>query len=142
MGYKVIGLDITTAGLEEAKDAGADHVFNSMTDKDYVSRILEITSGGVDAAVNFTASRRAYDDAPQIIKPGTGVLTVVGIPRQNLEFKAFDLSIGRFQLRVANNGTPANMRPCIEFSAKHNIKPDLTVFKLEELPNMIDLMVS
>jgi D-arabinose 1-dehydrogenase-like Zn-dependent alcohol dehydrogenase len=34
------------------------------------------------------------------------------------------------------------MRPAIEFSAKHNIKPHMTTFKLEEVPKMIDLMNS
>lgn len=57
-GLKVIGLDIVDSQLEEAKAQGADHVFNSMTDKDYVKKILEITGGGVDAAVNFTASKK------------------------------------------------------------------------------------
>jgi propanol-preferring alcohol dehydrogenase len=33
-----------------------------------------------------------------------------------------------------------NMRPAIEFSAKHNIKPHLTFFKLEQLPEMIEIM--
>jgi D-arabinose 1-dehydrogenase-like Zn-dependent alcohol dehydrogenase len=33
------------------------------------------------------------------------------------------------------------MRAAIEFSAKHNIKPHLTLYKLEELPKMVDLMV-
>ena len=34
------------------------------------------------------------------------------------------------------------MRPAIEFSAKHNIKPHMSTFKLEEVPKMIDLMNS
>jgi alcohol dehydrogenase, propanol-preferring len=58
MGLKVIGIDVVDAQLEEAKAQGADHVFNSMTDKDYKAKILELTSGGVDAAVNFTASKK------------------------------------------------------------------------------------
>lgn len=33
------------------------------------------------------------------------------------------------------------MRPAIEFSAKHNIKPHLTTYKLEDVPKMIELMV-
>ena len=33
-----------------------------------------------------------------------------------------------------------NMKPAIEFSAKHNIKPHLSAFKLEEVPKMIELM--
>jgi propanol-preferring alcohol dehydrogenase len=59
MGYRVIGLDVAEGALEEATHSGAEHVFNSMTDKEYVAKILEITKGGVDAAVNFTASKRA-----------------------------------------------------------------------------------
>jgi alcohol dehydrogenase, propanol-preferring len=58
MELKVIGIDISDTQLDVAKKAGADYVFNSMTDKDYVKKILEITGGGVDAAVNFTAAKR------------------------------------------------------------------------------------
>jgi len=142
MGYKVIGLDISEDQLEEAKSCGADHTFNTKTDKDYVNKVLKITDGGVDAAVNFTASKRAYQDAPAIIRPATGILMVVGIPREPLEINALDISLGRFRLLASNNGTPANMRPAIEFSQKHNIKPHVTYFKLEQLPEMVELMVS
>jgi D-arabinose 1-dehydrogenase-like Zn-dependent alcohol dehydrogenase len=34
------------------------------------------------------------------------------------------------------------MRPAIEFSAKHGIKPHMSTFKLEEVPKMVDLMNS
>ncbi|KAF2478035.1 GroES-like protein [Lindgomyces ingoldianus] len=142
MGYKVIGLDIADQALEEAKNCGADHVFNSMTDKDWQKKVLEITGGGVDAAVNFTASKKAYDDTPAIIKPGLGLLMIVGIPRQPLELNALDIALGRYRVKGSNNGTCYNMRPAIEFSAKHNIKPHLTLYKLEELPKMIDLMAT
>lgn len=39
-----------------------------------------------DAAVNFTTSKKSYDDAPAIIRPGFGILMVVGIPQKPLEF--------------------------------------------------------
>jgi propanol-preferring alcohol dehydrogenase len=32
------------------------------------------------------------------------------------------------------------MKPAIEFSAKHNIKPHMSTYKLEEVPKMIELM--
>lgn len=47
MGHKVIGIDITEAAIDEARKCGADHVFNSITDKDYQKKITEITGGGV-----------------------------------------------------------------------------------------------
>jgi propanol-preferring alcohol dehydrogenase len=58
MGLNVIGLDISDVQLETATSSGADYVFNSMTDKDYVKKIIDLTGGGVHAAVNFTASKK------------------------------------------------------------------------------------
>ena len=105
MGYKVIGLDIADQALEEAKNCGADHAFNSMTDQDWKKKVIEITGGGVDAAVNFTASKKSYDDAPDIIRPGLGLLMVVGIPRQPLTLNALDIALGRFRVKGSNNGS-------------------------------------
>lgn len=105
MGYKVIGIDIADAALEEAKKCGADHVFNSMTDSKYKEKITELTGGGVDAAVNFTASKKSYDDCPALVKPGQGLIMVVGIPRQPIEFNAFDIAMGRFRVKGSNNGS-------------------------------------
>lgn len=107
MGLKVIGLDIADLALEEAKRCGADHVFNSMTDKDWQKKVVEITNGGVDAVVNFTASKKSYDDCPAIIRPGLGILMVVGIPRQPLEFNALDLALQRYRVKGTNNGSKA-----------------------------------
>lgn len=105
MGIKVIGLDIAEGALEEAKKCGADYVFNSMTDKDWQKKVIEITGGGVDAAVNFTASKKSYDDAPAILRPGLSLLMVVGIPRQPLELNALDIALGRYRVKGSNNGS-------------------------------------
>jgi propanol-preferring alcohol dehydrogenase len=113
MGYKVIGLDIADQALEEAKNCGADHTFNSMTDNDWKKKVLEITGGGVDAAVNFTASKKSYDDAPDIIRPGLGLLMVVGIPRQPLTLNALDIALGRYRVKGSNNGSKLDVRSAL-----------------------------
>lgn len=114
MGYKVIGIDITDAALEEAKSCGADHVLNSMSDKEYKKKMIEITGGGVHAAVNFTASKKSYDDCPAIVKAGEGMIMVVGIPRQPLEFNALDIALGRYKIKGSNNGS--KLRDLVEFA--------------------------
>ncbi|KNG50610.1 checkpoint protein kinase [Stemphylium lycopersici] len=142
MGHKVIAIDITDAAMDEAKNCGADYTFNSMTEKDYKKKIVELTGGGVLAAVNFTASKKSYDDCPAIVKPGQGMIMVVGIPQQPLEFNGLDIALGRYRVKGASNGTCYNMREAIEFSAKHKIMPHMTAFPLEEVPKMVELMTS
>jgi D-arabinose 1-dehydrogenase-like Zn-dependent alcohol dehydrogenase len=112
MGHKVIGIDITEAAIKEARSCGADHVFNSMSDKDYKNKIVELTGGGVHAAVNFTASKKSYDDCPAIVKAGEGLIMVVGIPRQPLEFNGLDIALGRYRLKGSNNGSKLRLPRC------------------------------
>jgi len=35
-----------------------------------------------------------------------------------------------------------NMKEAIEFSAKHNIKPHMSTYRLEDVPKMVELMTS
>jgi propanol-preferring alcohol dehydrogenase len=105
MGHKVIGIDITDAAIAEAKSCGADYTFNSLTDKDYKKKIVDLTQGGVHAAVNFTASKKSYDDCPAIVKPGQGMIMVVGIPQQPLEFNGLDIALNRYQIKGSSNGS-------------------------------------
>jgi propanol-preferring alcohol dehydrogenase len=85
--------------IAEAKHCGADYTFNSMTDKTYKSKIVEISGGSVHAAVNFTSSKKSYDECPAIVKPGQGLVMVVGIPQEKLEFKALDIAMGRYRIK-------------------------------------------
>jgi propanol-preferring alcohol dehydrogenase len=118
MGHRVICVGITEAGLEEARNCGADHVFNSLSDQDYKKKILDITGGGVHAAVNFTASKKSYDDCPAIVKPGEGLIMVVGIPQEPLQFNGLDIALGRYRIKGASNGSK-----CIAH-AHENVRAD------------------
>lgn len=144
MGYRVIGVDTAHMALEEAKSAGAEHIFNPTAAQDgdmsYTQKILSVTGGGVDAAVNFTASKQAYAGMPAIIRPGRGILMCVGIPAQPIELNVFDIALGRYKVMGANNGQCHNTRPAVEFSAKHNIVSKTEYFALEDLPLMVKKM--
>ncbi|KAG9255641.1 chaperonin 10-like protein [Emericellopsis atlantica] len=140
MQYRVIAIDTAVPALEEAKASGAEHAFDPANDADYVSRIMEITGRGVHAAVNFTASKRAYAAMPAIIRPGNGILMAVGIPAQPIELSVFDIALQKYRVMGASNGQCHNTRPAIEFSAKHNIVSKTEYFPLEDLPTMVEKM--
>lgn len=147
MGYRVIALDVNQGALDVAKKSGADHVFDTSaatTDDGttYVQRIMTITDRGVDAAVNFTASKKAYDAMPAIIRPGRGIFMVVGIPQAPLEINAYDIALGRYRVMGANNGMCYNMKKAIDFSADHGIVSHVEYHTLEELPLMVEKMQS
>lgn len=140
-GYKVIGIDLSSDALEEAKAQGADYVFNPKSDTKYTQQIREITGKGCHAAINYTNSVPAYSGMPAILRMN-GILMVTGIPQKPLEFSAMDISMGRIRVLGSNNGTTDRLQRCVDFSHKHGIKPHMTDFKLEQIQEMVDLMQS
>lgn len=141
MDFKVIGLDINDEVLKEATEQGADHVFNSKS-PDFADKIKEATGGeGADAAVVFSNAQAAYDSATKTLKIG-GVLMVVGLPAKPIGFSALDLMKKLYEIRSESTGPPQQMPRAIEFISKHEIKPKVAQYKLDDIHEMIDLMQS
>ena len=136
MGYKVVAIDINDATLEVCKSQGADAVFNSKTDADYVSKVRELTNGGVHAAGVFSNSQIAYANAPNIIRVG-GLMMVIGIAHKPLEVSTMDMALGRYRIKSESTSIPQRMKKAVDFSAEHNIAPEVEIRKLEDLDDMV-----
>ncbi|PSN65020.1 alcohol dehydrogenase [Corynespora cassiicola Philippines] len=137
MGIKVIGLDINDSQLEQAKRLGADAVFNSMTNKDYVEEVKKLTGKGAHAAAVYSASNAAYAGAIEILRTG-GLLMVIGIAPKGLDFiNTFDLTTGRYRIKADSTSIPQRMKKAVDFTGKHRIQPDVDFRKIEELPAMV-----
>ena len=141
MGYRVIGIDLMDDQLEEAKAQGAEHVFNPRKQPDYIAQIKSLTKGGCHAAVNFTASKAAYDSSPAVLRTN-GILTVVGIPSQPISFDALSISNGGFRVRGGSNGIPQQLPELVKFTDDHGILPHVTFYQLEQIRDMVELMQS
>jgi D-arabinose 1-dehydrogenase-like Zn-dependent alcohol dehydrogenase len=136
MGIKTIGLDINDAQLEAAKKAGADAVFNSMTNKNYVDEIKKLTGKGCHAAAVYSASNAAYASAPNVLRIG-GLLMVIGIAPKGLDFiTTFDLTTGRYRIKADSTSIPQRMKKAVDFTGKHNIQPEVEYNRIEDLPRM------
>ncbi|KAL2826255.1 chaperonin 10-like protein [Aspergillus cavernicola] len=142
MGIKVLGIDISDAQLESAKELGADVTYNSLNDGNYTDKLTILTEGGAHAAAVFSASNAAYTTAPGVLRIN-GLLMVVGIPKEKLSINALDILLGKYRIQGVSSGTPQRMREPIEFSHQHGIKPHLTTFcNLDDIHTMIELMES
>ena len=141
MGYKIVGLDINDNVLSAAKDAGADLTLNTMKNQNFIDDLKAATNGGAHAAAVFSASQAAYNTATKILQI-EGVLMVIGLPAQPLQFSSFDLMRKLYRVKSEATGPPQKMPRAIEFTAKHKIVPHVTLYKLEQINEMIDTMKS
>lgn len=140
MGLKVIGLDVNDNMLEVVKSNGADAVFNTRTDPDYVAKVKQLAGGrGCDAAAVYSNASPAYATARKVLKV-KGLLMVIGLPDKPLEFPAFDVVANAFRIKGSNTGTPSEMKKAVDFTAKHQIIPEVDFRELEEMPQMVDEM--
>jgi len=139
MGFKVLAVDINDATLNVCKSQGADETFNSKTEPDYVSKIKQLTNGGVHAAAVFSNALAAYAGAPSIIRVG-GTLMVVGIPHKPLEVPPMELILGTYKIKAESTSIPQRMKKAVDFSSEHNIHPDVQLRRLEELNDMVNEM--
>ena len=141
MGYKVIGIDIDDETLKTAKDSGAVHTFNSRENKNLVEEIKGLTSGGCHACAVFAAVKAGYDTAPKLLRIG-GNLVPVGIAKQAMEVKTFDIAMKVYRINGANNAADnAGLKACADFTAKHKISSPSRFFKLDQIGEMCELML-
>ncbi|EXJ91723.1 hypothetical protein A1O3_00273 [Capronia epimyces CBS 606.96] len=137
MGYKVVGIDINDSVLQVCKRLGADAVFNSRTDENYVEELKALTNGGVHTAAVFSGSNVAYAGAPAILRTG-GLLMLVGLPPKPVEISALPFCLGAYRIKGESIGTPRRMQKAIDFTAKHNIVPDVDFRDLDDLESIVE----
>ena len=140
MGLKVIGIDVNDDMLEIVKKNGADATFNSRTNQDYVAEIKKLTgSNGLHAVAVYSNASPAYATARKVLK-SNGLLMVIGLPDKPIEFPAFEVVTNAYRIKGSNTGIPKEMKKAVEFTAKHNIVPEVDFRKLEEMQQMVDEM--
>ena len=74
----IIGVDLNPRRLELALELGATHAINSRQE-DVVSRLTEITGGGVDYVLEITGDPAMHQAAIQVLNPG-GTVALIARP--------------------------------------------------------------
>ena len=139
MGLKVVAVDVNDDMLEIVKKNGADAVFNSRTNSEYATEVKKLTGKGVHAVTVYSNASPAYVTARSIVRMN-GLVMCIGLPENPLEFPAFEVVTNFYRIKGSNTGHPKEMKKAVEFTAKHNIIPEVDFRKLDELPQMVDEM--
>lgn len=140
MDLKVICMDLDDSKLEIVKGYGADAVINPKTNTKFHKDVRKLTGKrGCHAAAVFSDSQAAYNTAQRALD-FNGILMVVGLPEKPLQLPAFPISLGMVRVRGAGTGTAKEMKKAVDFTAKHQIIPEVTYRKLDEMPQMWEEM--
>ena len=144
MGFKVLGIDINDAILATVKSQGADAVLNSRTNPNYVAEAKDIMDRGLnkgaDAVAVFSAADAAYRSAPPLVKLG-GIIMVVGLPANGVTFDALDIARGTYRIKGDSTGIPSRIKKAIDFTARHNIRPEVDIYRsLDDVNGMVERM--
>lgn len=135
-------MDLDDQKLETCKRHGADATYNVKTNKKFHKDIRNLTGKrGADAAAVFSDSQAAYNTAQRALD-FNGILMVVGLPEAPLQLPAFPISLGMIRVRGAGTGTAAEMKKAVDFTAKHQIIPEVQYRTLDEMPQMWEEMKS
>jgi D-arabinose 1-dehydrogenase-like Zn-dependent alcohol dehydrogenase len=145
MGLRVLAIDVNDDILAMAKAQGADATLNSRTNASYAADAKALMdrgnlNKGADAVAVFSAADAAYKSAPKLVKLG-GIIMVVGLPEKGVTFDALDIARGTYRVRGDSTGVPRRMKKAIDFTAKHNVRPEVEIYtSLEDVNGMVERM--
>ncbi|WP_321341267.1 zinc-dependent alcohol dehydrogenase family protein [Breoghania sp.] len=116
---KIIAVDRLPEKLEIAKELGATHVVNS-TEDGALEEVRDLTSGGVDAAMDFTGNVHALRFAYDATRRG-GATVTAGLPNPKamLEIPAVLLTAEERTLKGSYLGSGVPSRDIPKFLALH-----------------------
>jgi threonine dehydrogenase-like Zn-dependent dehydrogenase len=113
-GATVVAVDIDDEKLALAKELGAAHAVNSLTE-DTHARLVEITSGfGPDVVIEAVGSARTYQTAIEEVA-FTGRVVFIGYAKTEVEFQTKLFVQKELDIRGSRNATPADFRAVIRY---------------------------
>ena len=95
---RIIAVDLLDNKLEYAREFGATDVVNA-GNGDAVARVVELTGGGVDYAIEAIGNPHTIERAYEMCRPG-GTTVVVGMAPETDDFKVNALSLPRTERAI------------------------------------------
>jgi propanol-preferring alcohol dehydrogenase len=135
-GLKVAVADVAEAKLERAKAAGAFLAAGSQE----MGRTLQKQLGGVDAAIVFTNSTEAMEQAIKSVKR-TGTVVLVGLTTRDLPISVTEMILKGIRIAGSFLGTREDLETVFRMGAEGTVAAT-EVFGLNEVPEILSRLQS
>lgn len=131
-GCEVTAFTSSDSKREEALALGAHHTLNSRD-----SQALEQASGRFDLLLSTVNVKLDWNAYLNTLKP-KGRLHLVGVVLEPLDISVVPLLAGQRSVSSSPVGSPATMAQMLEFAARHDIKPQVEVFDMQDVNQAIE----
>ncbi|GAB3639610.1 NAD(P)-dependent alcohol dehydrogenase [Spirosoma arcticum] len=129
---KALGCQVTAFSSSpdketEARQFGADRFVNTSAEG-----VLATAANTCDFLLSTVTADMPWTDYLNVLRPG-GKLCMVGVPDADLKLSALQMILGQKSVLTSIIGSRLEIRAMLDFSARHQIKPQIEVFPLAEV---------
>jgi propanol-preferring alcohol dehydrogenase len=133
----VVVADVSEEKLERARSTGAVFAVRSEDS----GRAIQKQVGGVDAAIVFTDSTEAMQQAIKSVKR-TGAVVLVGLTTRDLTLSVTEAVLKGLRITGSFLGTRDDLDAVFRLAHKQNIQPVKEIYTLEDTPNVLELLAA
>lgn len=126
-GCQVTAFTSSEGKTEEALEFGAHQTINSRDPE-----ALEAAAGQFDLVLSTVNVKLDWNKYIETLKT-RGRLHLVGATLEPLDLQLFPMLMGQRSVSASPVGSPANIARMLEFAARHNIKPIIEKFRLDQV---------
>jgi uncharacterized zinc-type alcohol dehydrogenase-like protein len=135
-GCQVTAFTSSEAKTKEALELGAHQTINS---RDHEA--LEAAAGQFDLVLSTVNVKLDWNKYIETLKT-RGRLHLVGATLEPLDLQLFPMLLGQRSVSASPVGSPANIARMLEFAARHDIKPIIEKFPLEQVNEALEHLKS
>ncbi|GAB2563879.1 NAD(P)-dependent alcohol dehydrogenase [Spirosoma areae] len=127
LGCQVTAFSSSPDKETEARQFGADRFVNTSAEG-----ALAAAANSCDFLLSTVTADLPWAEYVNVLRPD-GKLCLVGVPDADVKISALQLILGQKSLLSSIIGSRSEIRTMLDFSARHQIKPQIEVFPLAEV---------
>lgn len=157
MGFRVVGLDVSANARRLAESHGADATVDSANGRAIQDTLASIGAKSLDAAMVAAGVGAAYASAIEhtgydgynllcanflgiYTDPNPSTIITIGVPHGAIQVDILQFVKKNLRLQGTQSCNPLELKQLIKFVETHRIIPEVALSKLEQVPDLMEVM--